>query len=273
MLSLTRTTGAPFFLLLFHNVEIDWNITGFIIFLYKASKLGGNNKTVSEKSLTEFSWKFLIYTQYNIWHPKGSTIRTTCWRMFKKSGTKFWNRSHYLTMYQIFLIQEAFWSSDWVELDFLGFVTRICLNIKSHWTKKIEVFSQGTNSSRNLKFNSWNNCHILLLLKFQLSLRWWIIEQSLSLLLVWYLIYLARKSWHSSQLSLPDSSWPNNCVRSAFNRLYNSAFSSGIIMTIILFKLVSNSECLLQLLQRLTTCKIHHVNNIQLISPKRLQIL
>ena len=107
----------------------------------------------------------------------------------------------------------------WVELEFLGFVTRICLNIKSHWTKKIEVFSQGTDNSRNLKFNSWNNCHILLmLLKFQLSLMW-IIEQSLSLLLVWYIIYLVRKSWHSSQLSLPDSSWPNNCVRSAFNRL------------------------------------------------------
>ena len=209
----------------------------------------------------EFSWKFLIYTQYNIWHPKGNTIRTTCWRMFQESGTKFWNCSHYLTMYQIFLIQEAFWSSDWVELDFLGFVTRICLNIKSHWTKKIEVFSQRTDNSRNLKFNSWNNCHILLmLLKFQLSLRWWIIEQSLSLLLVWYLIYLARKSWHSSQLSLPDSSWPNNCVRSAFNRLYNSAFSSGIIMTIILLGIklrVSSSTLTTFYNLQNTSCKQH----------------
>ena len=44
-----------FFLLLFPNVKIDWNISGYIIFLYKASKLSENSKTVSEKSLMEFS--------------------------------------------------------------------------------------------------------------------------------------------------------------------------------------------------------------------------
>ena len=38
-------------------------------------------------------------------------------------------------MYQIFLIQMAFESSDSVKLDFLGFVIRICLNVKSQWTK------------------------------------------------------------------------------------------------------------------------------------------
>ena len=44
-----------YFFLLFPNVKIDWNIIGFTIFLYKASKLGGNNKIVSEKSQMEFS--------------------------------------------------------------------------------------------------------------------------------------------------------------------------------------------------------------------------
>ena len=54
-------------------------------------------------------------------------------------------------MYQIFLIEITFQSSDWVEPDFLGFVIRICLNVKSQLTKKIEVFSQVTNDSKNLK--------------------------------------------------------------------------------------------------------------------------
>ena len=44
---------------------------------------------------------------------------------FKHVGTKFWNRCHYSTMYQIFLIQIALKSSDWAELDFLCFVIRI----------------------------------------------------------------------------------------------------------------------------------------------------
>ena len=35
-----------------------------------------------------------------------------------------------------------------VELDFLGFVIRICLNVKSQRIKKIEVFSQGTKNLR-----------------------------------------------------------------------------------------------------------------------------
>ena len=34
---------------------------------------------------------------------------------------------------------------------FLGFVIRICLNVKSQWTKKIEVFYQGTDDSKNLR--------------------------------------------------------------------------------------------------------------------------
>ena len=31
---------------------------------------------------------------------------------------------------------------------------RICLKIKSQWTKKIEVFSQGTDDSKNLRFET-----------------------------------------------------------------------------------------------------------------------
>ena len=54
-------------------------------------------------------------------------------------------------MYQIFLIQITFKSSDRVELEFLGFVVRICLNVKSQPTKKIEVFSQGTDVSKKLR--------------------------------------------------------------------------------------------------------------------------
>ena len=34
---------------------------------------------------------------------------------------------------------------------FLGFVVRICLNVKSPQTKNIEAFSQGTNDSKNLR--------------------------------------------------------------------------------------------------------------------------
>ena len=33
----------------------------------------------------------------------------------------------------------------------MGFVTRICLNVKSQRTKKIEVFSKGTDDSKNLR--------------------------------------------------------------------------------------------------------------------------
>ena len=47
-------------------------------------------------------------------------------------------------MYQIFLIQIAFQSSDRVELDFWGSVTKIALNFKSRGTEKIELSSQGT---------------------------------------------------------------------------------------------------------------------------------
>ena len=54
-------------------------------------------------------------------------------------------------MHQIFLIKIAFQSSDCAELDNLGFVIRICLNAKSQQTKKIEVFSQGTDDSKNLR--------------------------------------------------------------------------------------------------------------------------
>ena len=54
-------------------------------------------------------------------------------------------------MYQSFLIQIAFWTSHWVELHFWGFVIRICFNVKSQWTKKIEVFSQGTGDSKILR--------------------------------------------------------------------------------------------------------------------------
>ena len=40
-------------------------------------------------------------------------------------------------MYQIFLIQIAFQSSDRVELDFLGSVSKNALNFKSRGTKKL----------------------------------------------------------------------------------------------------------------------------------------
>ena len=54
-------------------------------------------------------------------------------------------------MYQIFFIQIAFKSSDWVELHFWGFVIRICFNVKSIRTKQVEVFSQGTEDSKSLR--------------------------------------------------------------------------------------------------------------------------
>ena len=38
-----------------------------------------------------------------------------------------------------------------MELDCLGFVIRICLNVKSQRTKEIEVFSQWTDDSKNLR--------------------------------------------------------------------------------------------------------------------------
>ena len=52
---------------------------------------------------------------------------------------------------RFFLIQIAFQSTGGVELDFGGFVIRICLNIKSRWIKKIDVFSQGTDDSKYLR--------------------------------------------------------------------------------------------------------------------------
>ena len=45
-------------------------------------------------------------------------------------------------MYQIFLIQIAFQSSDRVELDFLGFVIKIALNFEHRRTEKIKLSSQ-----------------------------------------------------------------------------------------------------------------------------------
>ena len=52
-------------------------------------------------------------------------------------------------MYHIFLIPIAFQSSDWVELDLCGSAIRISLNLKSQGAKKIEVFSQLTDDSKN----------------------------------------------------------------------------------------------------------------------------
>ena len=40
-----------------------------------------------------------------------------------------------------------------MEVDFLGFVIRICFNVKSQRTKTIEVFSQGTDDSIKLSKN------------------------------------------------------------------------------------------------------------------------
>ena len=54
-------------------------------------------------------------------------------------------------MYQIFLIQIAFQSSDRVELDFRGSVIKIALNSKSRGTEKIELSSQGTYKSHILR--------------------------------------------------------------------------------------------------------------------------
>ena len=47
-------------------------------------------------------------------------------------------------MYQIFLMQIAFQSSDRVELDFWISVIKITLNFKSRGTEKNEISSQGT---------------------------------------------------------------------------------------------------------------------------------
>ena len=47
-------------------------------------------------------------------------------------------------MYQIFLIQIAFQSSDNVKLDFWVSVIKIALNFKSRGTEKIKLSSQGT---------------------------------------------------------------------------------------------------------------------------------
>ena len=47
--------------------------------------------------------------------------------------------------------QWAFQSSDQVELDFWSCVIRISLSVKSQGTEKIEVFSQGTDDSKNLR--------------------------------------------------------------------------------------------------------------------------
>ena len=46
-------------------------------------------------------------------------------------------------MYQIFLIQIVFQSSDKIELDFGGSLTKITLNFKSRGAEKIELFSHG----------------------------------------------------------------------------------------------------------------------------------
>ena len=45
-------------------------------------------------------------------------------------------------------------SCDWAKLYFRGFVIRICFNVKSQWTKKIEVFSQGASDSNNLRYET-----------------------------------------------------------------------------------------------------------------------
>ena len=47
-------------------------------------------------------------------------------------------------MYQIFLIQRAFQSSDRVEIDFGGYVIKIALNFEPRGTEKIELSFQGT---------------------------------------------------------------------------------------------------------------------------------
>ena len=68
-------------------------------------------------------------------------------------------------MYQIFVIQITFQSFNRVELDFWGFVIRISLSVKSQRTKKVEVFSQGTDDSKNLRCKTLyiaDHDHILL---------------------------------------------------------------------------------------------------------------
>ena len=40
------------------------------------------------------------------------------------------------------------------EFSHSDFVIRICLNVKSQWTKKVEVFSQGADDSKNLRFET-----------------------------------------------------------------------------------------------------------------------
>ena len=59
---------------------------------------------------------------------------------FKNLCAKFWNRCCYSTIYQIFLIQIAFQSSDRAELDFWDFVIKITFNLKSWGTEKNRTF-------------------------------------------------------------------------------------------------------------------------------------
>ena len=41
-----------------------------------------------------------------------------------------------------------------MELDFRGFVIRICFDVKSQRTNKTEVFSQGTDDSKTLRYET-----------------------------------------------------------------------------------------------------------------------
>ena len=74
-------------------------------------------------------------------------------------------------MYQTFLSQIVFQSSDRIELDFSGSLSKIALNFKSRGTENIELSSQGTCNFQILgnetliiaDYKNVNNCKFAML--------------------------------------------------------------------------------------------------------------
>ena len=62
---------------------------------------------------------------------------------FKNQCTRFWNRCCLSAMYQFFLVEISFQSSDREELDFGGFVIRMFLNVKSQGSRKSSFSPRG----------------------------------------------------------------------------------------------------------------------------------
>ena len=56
---------------------------------------------------------------------------------FKNQCTRFSNRHCFSIIYQTFLVEKSFQTSDWVELDLWSLVIRMALNVKSQKIKKL----------------------------------------------------------------------------------------------------------------------------------------